>query len=82
VVFPSVDNEVEIIKNMRKFDHKCPFCHKDIPKIYNIKTITKVRRHRTKIKTIKEVIGEDWSTHVKTCMELKEFLNKTKDETK
>lgn len=63
---------------MSKFNHKCPFCKGDIPKVYTIRTVTKRRRHKVKTRTIKEVIGEDWSTHVKTCMKLKEFLNKTK----
>jgi hypothetical protein len=75
-------NNVDIanVNNMRKFSHKCPFCNNDIPKIYNIKTVTKRKRHKTRIRTIKEIIGEDWATHVKTCTKLKEFLNNTKEE--
>jgi hypothetical protein len=65
--------------NMKKFNHRCPFCHKDIPKKYISRTITKVKRHKVKTKIIKEVIGEEWETHVRTCNALKEFLNKTKE---
>jgi hypothetical protein len=63
---------------MKKFNHKCPFCHREIPKIYTQKTITKHKKHRTRIRVIKEVVGEDWATHVKTCEALKTYLNKTK----
>ena len=65
---------------MKDFKNKCPFCHKDIPKISVLRTITKHKRHRVKTRTIREVIGEDWAAHVQTCVPLKEFLNKTKDE--
>ena len=63
---------------MKKFNHHCPFCKGKIPKIYTERTVTKRKRRKTRIITIKEVVGEDWSTHVKTCEKLKEFLNKTK----
>ena len=64
---------------MKKFNHKCPFCHGDIPKIYVCTTVTKTKRHRVRVITRKEVVGEDWATHVKTCKPLKEFLNQTKE---
>jgi hypothetical protein len=74
------DSTETIIEGDMKYNHRCPFCKGDIPKIYQIKTITKRRRHKVKMRTIKEVIGEDWATHVKTCGKLKEFLNKTKED--
>jgi hypothetical protein len=77
-----IDDKEEIVNicDMNKFNHRCPFCHSQIPKITIERTVTKHKRHRVRTKIIKEVIGEDWETHVKTCQALKEFLNKTKDE--
>jgi len=64
--------------DMKKYSHRCPFCKGNIPKIYTERTVTVRKRRKTRVKVIKDVIGEDWATHVQTCQELKEFLNKTK----
>jgi len=71
--------ETIIQNNMSKFNHYCPFCKQSIPKVYLTRTITKNRkRGKIRTKVVKEVIGEDWSTHTQTCSKLKEFLNNTK----
>lgn len=70
--------DIVVVNNMKKFNHYCPFCRLPIPKVYITKTNTTKKRHKKKIKLIKEVIGEDWDAHTAVCSRLNEFLKNTK----